>query len=189
MLGDATEWLQRRTFDDQIAACFCNVRLNDGDIRIENEKAMYIYVRDKLEKGIKKLIAKMSGWKFVPDAPQQVGDCSLTNCYERYKRMSGSGMLDMGQADYDEANLESGSTFYEPVWDTPGIKSTGGGMHTMNGHVNHTFKEILAKVREKRKDCKWQQRVRNFKTELSEWKRESQEAQPITDADEALKKM
>ena len=68
-------------------------------------------------------------------------------------------MLDMGQADYDEANLESGSTFYEPVWDTPGIKSTGGGMHTMNGHVNHTFKGILVKVREKRKNCKWQQRV------------------------------
>ena len=44
MLGGATEWLQRRTFDDQIAACFCNVRINDGDIRIENEKAMYIYV-------------------------------------------------------------------------------------------------------------------------------------------------
>ena len=63
--------------------------------------------------------------------------------------MSGSGMLDMGQADYHESNLESGSTFYEPVWDTPGIKSTGGGMHTMNGHVNHTFKEIIAKVGEK----------------------------------------
>ena len=62
-------------------------------------------------------------------------------------------------------------------------------MHTMNGHVNHTFKEILAKVREKRKDCKWQQRIRNFKAELSERKRESQEARPITDADEALKKM
>ena len=62
-------------------------------------------------------------------------------------------------------------------------------MHTMNGHVNHTFKEILAKVREKRNDCKWQQRVRIFKTELSDWKRESQEARPITDADESLKKI
>ena len=83
-------------FDDQIAACFCNVHINDGDIRIENEKAMYMYVHDKLEKGIKKLIAKMSGLKLVPDAPQRVGDCSLTNCYERYKRMSGSGMLGTG---------------------------------------------------------------------------------------------
>ena len=51
------------------------------------------------------MIAKMSGWKLVPDAPQRVGDCSLTNCYEWYKRMSGYGMLDMGQADYDEVNL------------------------------------------------------------------------------------
>ena len=135
------------------------MRINDGVIRVENKKAMYIYVRDKLEKGIEKLSAKMSDWKLVPDAPQRVGNCSLTNCYERYKCLSGSGMLDMGQADYDEANLESGSTFCEPAWDTPGIKSTGGGMHTMNGHVNHTFKGILVKVREKRKNCKWQQRV------------------------------
>ena len=58
----------------------------------------------------------------------------------------------------------------------------------MNGHVNHTFKEILVKVREKRKDCKWQQRVQIFKAGLSEWKRESQEARQITDADEVLKK-
>ena len=102
--------------------------------------------------------------------------------------MSGSAMMNIGQADYDEAILESISTFYEPVWDTPGPKSTGGGMHTMNGHENCTFKEIMAKIRKKRKDCKWQKCVRNFKAKLSEWKRESQEARPITDADEASKK-
>ena len=67
--------------------------MNDDDMRIENEKAMCIYVCDKLETGIEKLIAKMLDWKRVRDAPQRVGDCSLTNCYERYKRMSGSGML------------------------------------------------------------------------------------------------
>ena len=43
--------------------------MNDDDMRIENEKAMYIYVRDKCEKDIKKLIAKMLDWKLVHDAP------------------------------------------------------------------------------------------------------------------------
>ena len=62
-------------------------------------------------------------------------------------------------------------------------------MHTMNGHVHCSFKEMIKSVRAKRKDCKWQRRVRNFKQELSEWKRESQEARPITDGDEALKRI
>ena len=60
-------------------------------------------------------------------------------------------------------------------------------MHTMNGHINHMFQEIIQKVRVWRSDCTWQRRVRNFKTELSDWKRDAQEAQPITDKDKALK--
>ena len=57
------------------------MRMNDDDMHIENETAMYIYVRDKLEKTIRKLIAKMLDWKLIPDPPQRVSDCSLTNCY------------------------------------------------------------------------------------------------------------
>ena len=55
-------------------------------------------------------------------------------------------MLDMGQADYEEANLESESTFYEPNPETSVPKSTGGGMSTIKGHINYIFRKLYRRL-------------------------------------------
>ena len=80
---------------------------------------MHLYVRNKLKKEFKELIAEMLDQKLIPDPSHQAENLNLTCLHEKYKHLSGAGMINMGQEDYKETNLESCSLFYEPNQNTP----------------------------------------------------------------------
>ena len=64
----------------------------------------------------------------------------FTILHKNHRHLSGDAMLDMEQADYEEANPESGSTFYEPTWDiTISPRYTGDSMYAHNEqtHKSH----------------------------------------------------
>ena len=59
-------------------------------------------------------------YMFIPDPPKRSEAFCSTNLHEKYKHLSGDGGMGMGQADSEEASLESGSTWYDPIMDAPG---------------------------------------------------------------------
>ena len=178
-LGEEPEWIQRRKLDDMIASCFC---------RVELDTSVYDYVQDSFPLEAKELIAKCMDHMIVPDPPNRSGAFCSTNLYEKYKHVSSDGGMGMGQADLEEASLQSGSIWYDPIMDTPGEKLTGGNMHVNNGHINHFIRSIMKKVRGWRdENCDWQRYVANFKRDLNKWREETEDSRPLANSDLELK--
>ena len=188
-LGRAPEYLQREIIADMIRSCFGEHNaIYDGYPCTNPDGSEYGFARDDFPEPLKEKIAEYADRKIFPDAPKRRGKLKSTKAAATWKHLTSAGRMGLTATDYEEANKETGSTFFDPIVDASWDKCTEGWLHITAGLIAHFNKQCKNAICDFRKDSPWRQRAEAFRERLERYRAELEDNAPLEDQDSELKR-